>query len=156
MVGDDEEDTALLLHMFEEAEQYLRSFSWCKSIVESFFGDGIGGIVAIFLFRIEPAHEGVDNWLWVVVGDIPHAYLVVDSCKTPSDALQGYIREMRKWVDLARKGRSSKEVIPVNVPATPEWAEALQSRLDTLEQDILPRFLAPRSIQVSAATEKTQ
>lgn len=67
-------------------------------------------------------------------------YLVTDDCQTPKDALEGYIWEMRKWVALAAKGQSSKDVIPVNVPSTPEWAEALGSRLDTLEQSIIPEW----------------
>jgi hypothetical protein len=97
-------------------------------------------VVAIFLFGIVPARQQVDEWLWVVVGDLPSAYLVTDDCKVPSEALQGYITEMRKWVRLAKAGRTSPNVIPVNVPATPEWAKELEGRLNFLEKDILPRF----------------
>jgi hypothetical protein len=55
MMGDDSEDTALLGQMLEGARDYLRSFSWCESIDSAYFGGGIGGILAIFLFRISPA-----------------------------------------------------------------------------------------------------
>jgi hypothetical protein len=145
MVEEDKEETHLLREMANSAEQYLTSFKWCKSIRESFFGDGIGGIIAVFLFRIDPAQPNVDDWLWVIVGDVPPAYLVTDFCKTPSEAIRGYIREMRMWVELARKGKSSVEIIPVNVPATPEWAENLNGRLNLVESIILPHFKLPRN-----------
>ncbi len=156
MIGEDEEDTALLLNMLEEARRYVLSFSWCKSIVESHFGAGVGGVIAIFLFRIEPARPDVDEWLWVVVGDVPSAYLVIDSCKTPAEALRGYIGDMRKWVELAKQGQSSKNVIPVNVPATPEWAAELEGRLNLIEEVILPTLSQLPGVRISNASERTQ
>jgi hypothetical protein len=82
----------------------------------------------------------VDEWLWVVVGDLPSAYLVIDVSKTPSQALESYIDEISKWVKLAKLGRSSKKVIPVNVPATPESAVALEGRLKFLREVMVPQF----------------
>jgi hypothetical protein len=138
--GEDEEDTRLLRAMASAASEYIQSFLWCRSIREGFFGDGCGGVVAVFLFHIEPSKKGVDEWLWVVVGDLPPAYLVVDVSKTPSQALENYIGEMSKWVKLAKQRRSSKKVIPVNTPATPEYAEALEGRLKFLCEVMVPRF----------------
>jgi hypothetical protein len=140
MAGDDEEDAALLLEMAENAENFLKSFSWCLAIRESFFGAGIGKIIAVFLFRISPVRPDVDEWLWVVVGDLPPAYLVTDRYKTPSGAVEGYVEEMSKWVAHARHGRTSADAIPVNVPSTPEWAEDLHRRLETLKTTILPQI----------------
>ena len=140
MYGGDAEDIRLLRIMASDAEAYLRSRSWCKEIRESYFGDGYGGIAAVFLFRIVPAREDVDEWLWVVIGDTPPAYLVTDNCKTPSQALAGYIEEMSKWVDLAKQGRTSNAVIPVNVPATPENASDLEKHLKVLADVLVPAF----------------
>ena len=141
MVGDDDdEDTRLLRDMAWGAEQYLRKFPWCKDIRELHFGHGYGGIVAVFLFRIEPSHTGVDEWLWVVFGDVPPAYLVIDECNAPSQALEKYVQEVSKWVSLARRGRSSKVVIPVSVPATPENAADVENRLDFICENVLPAF----------------
>jgi hypothetical protein len=138
MKGEDE-DEFLRLHAMEKcARTFIESFTWCGSIRDFYFGDGIGDIFAVFLARIMPAYPDLDEYLWIVVGDLPSAYLVTDILKTPKDALQTYIAEMRKWVALARKGKSSKKVIPVNVPATPEWAELLSSMLDALEEKIIP------------------
>lgn len=104
------------------------------------FGDGIGGIIGIFFAHIEPERSDVDEWLWVIVGDLPPAYLVTDDCRTPKEAAGGYISEMRRWVDAAKSGDSLQGVIPVNVPATPEWAAGLEKRLDALEFELLPQW----------------
>jgi len=120
MTGRDAEDTQLLLEMAFDAQTYLRSFRWCSSIREAYFGDGYGGVAAVFLFRIEPARADVDEWLWVISCNVSPAYLVTDARKTPSQALEGYIEEVSKWVALAKEERSSKDVIPVYMPPTPE------------------------------------
>lgn len=46
--------------------------------------------------------------------------------------MEGYIEEMRKWVAAAYKRKTEPDIIPVEVPATPESAESLEKRLDTL------------------------
>lgn len=142
MVGQDDEDTKLLRVMAAGAEKYLRSFPWCKSVREVYFGDGYGGVAAVFLFHIEPSREGVDEWLWVISCDVSPAYLVTDSCKTPSQALSAYVEEVSKWVQLARQGRSSNDVIPVYMPATPENAASVEDRLKILTTVIVPAFQA--------------
>ncbi len=140
MVGDDDEDSKLLSVMASGAQNYLRCFPWCKDICEAYFGDGYGGIVAVFLFRIEPARAGVDESLWVIFGDVPPAYLVTAVCKTPSQALERYIDEISKWVELAKQGKSSKDVIPVYTPATIENAADVETRLNLLREIIVPAF----------------
>ena len=97
--------------MASGAKNYLRSFPWCKGIRAAYFGDGYGGVVGVFLFHIEPSRQGVDEWLWVVFGDVPPAFLVIDLSRTPSQALQCYIGEISRWVELAKQGRSSSDVI---------------------------------------------
>jgi hypothetical protein len=147
MVGGDDEDTRLLRTMLSGAEKYIGSFPWCKGIREVYFGDGYGGVVAVFLFRIEPAQAGVDQWLWVISCDVSPAYLVTDSRKTPSQALQGYIEEVGKWIELAKRGRSSPDVIPVYVPATPENAAGLERRLKVLREVIVPAFREAETVR---------
>ena len=99
----------------------------------------------MFLFLIEPARAGVDEWLWVVFGDVPPAYLVTDACKTPSQTLELYIEHVSRWVELAKQGKSSNDVIPVYVPATPENAADLEKRLTMLRDVIVPAFRETKS-----------
>jgi hypothetical protein len=86
MTGDDEQDTMLLHQMSREAEAYLRSFSWCGEVRSSFFGGGVGGVFAVFLFNIRPTRPEVGPWIWIVVGDIPSAYLPIEDAKSPAES----------------------------------------------------------------------
>jgi hypothetical protein len=141
MSGDDEQDTALLREHFTEACEYLLSFDWCVSIVDSYFGDGVGGIAAAFLFRILPARTGIDEWLWVVVGDFPPAYFVTEDIKSPHDALTAYILHRSTWVEAVLGGRILQgDVMPVSADRTREVAEALSKRLKILSEQVLPYF----------------
>ena len=147
MQGEVPEDAEMLRSMAAEATKFISSFAWCGSIEGAYFGAGIGKIVAVFFFLIRPNPPWTDRALWVVVGDLPSAYLVTDVSKTPSEALRAYIHEMKRWVELAKKGRSSRDVIPVNVPPTPKWAKQLGGRLKFLEQNVVPRFYEDEQIR---------
>ncbi|UWZ83036.1 hypothetical protein [Occallatibacter riparius] len=138
MRGEDDDETQRLRSMEATARAFLSDFDWCSEIREFYFGEGIGDVFAIFLARIKPNRPSVDEYVWVIVGDIPSAYLVTDDCPSPKEALEGYIWEVRKWVALAKEGRTSRDVIPVNAPATREWAQMLERRLNALEQRIIP------------------
>jgi len=140
MRGDSAEDTCLLREMFREAKEYLEAFHWCGGIKDSFFGLGVGGIVGVFLFNIVPAAQGVDDWVWVIVGDLPPAYITVDNAHNPARALDGYMGEMAAWAEAAMNGLSVDDLIPVNVPPTRENALALRSRLEFLDEMILPDY----------------
>lgn len=142
--GDDAADTRLLRKMSEDAERYISSFSWCGSILDSYFGGGTGGLFAVFFFHIRPSRRGISPWIWVMVGDVPSSYLPLDDCRSPLEALDVYIQGMGKWVRLASQGKTGtaqQGVPPVNVPATPEWAEQLDQRLKILASLVRPFFL---------------
>ena len=103
--------------------------------------------MAVFLFRIERSDPNVDEWLWVVFGDVPPAYLVTEACKTPSQAIEGYVGEILKWVALAKNGQTSKEVIPVYVPATPENSADIERRMKLLQEVIVPAFREAEAVR---------
>ena len=142
MAVESPEDTALLEAACTSAQEFLLTHPWCHGFGEVYFGGGVGGVVAIFLMSIYPVPTGADEWTWVIVGDIPPAYLMLHQCPTPVDALKGYIAMMQEWVDLALDGSGSIEVIPVDLPPTPENARKLQTRLDLLTTMIVPRLEA--------------
>jgi hypothetical protein len=137
MKGEDDEETAQLKELFVRAKEYLCSFSWCKRIIDSFFGIGIGRPLGVFLFRIEPSHENVDEWIWVIVGDLPPAYITTDQAPNPAAALDGYIGAMEEWVTAVRMGKPTKDLIPVNAQPTLEWADELEWRLRFIDREIL-------------------
>lgn len=143
MHGEDAEDTLLLQQMAAEAENYLRSQKWCSSAQCRYFGGGVGKVFAVFLCRITPTQRGIDPWMWVMVGDVPPAYLPFEDAASPAQAFRQYIDGMNRWVELARRGEdvtSDERIPPVNVPATAVWAEALRRRLDMLLLLVQPLF----------------
>jgi hypothetical protein len=143
LAGDDEEETALLRQMLEDAKRYALSFSWCDSIISAYFGGGIGKIIAVFLFNISTKRTDVDPWMWIIVGDIPSSYLPLEDCDSPMRVFETYVEGMQRWADLARNqktGTAEEGIPPVNVPATPEWAEQIQKRLQFLNELAKPYF----------------
>lgn len=121
----------------EEADAFLSSKGWCREVGEGFLGLGIAGVIGIFFFRIVPSEPEVDDSVWVIVGDLPPAYLVCDVAEDWREALCGYVAEMQKWVDAAQAGQSVTDLIPVNVAPTLEHAEMLGSRLQFIREKIL-------------------
>jgi hypothetical protein len=144
IVGDDEEDTALLRVMFDAARQYISSFSWCEAVLDSYFGGGVGGIFAVFFFHIRCSRVDVDPWIWIVVGDIPPAYLPLSDCDSPREVFRTYIHGMSRWVEFARKGQpgaaTPRDVPPIDVPPTTEWAERLNQKIYGLTLAVQPFF----------------
>ncbi|TPN46573.1 hypothetical protein FJ981_25575 [Mesorhizobium sp. B1-1-4] len=131
--ADGDLDNALL-----EAREYIKSHDWVRRIEGEYFGYGAEGIIYIFLFEISPGKPDVPRWIWVLVGDVPSAYMPGDDLETPYEALDGYIGAMDEWVEAARQGKSVAKLIPVNVPANPANAEMLGGRLKFLDEKILP------------------
>lgn len=121
-----------------QARAYLESHNWVSAIKSEYLGYRCDGVIFVFLFEFVPAKPDVPSWTWVIVGDIPSAYISCHHAKTPYVALDGYIGAMEEWVEAAREGKSVADIIPVNVPATPAYAEMLGSRLKFLEKNVLP------------------
>lgn len=124
----------LLADAHESASNYLRRFSWCDAIGTSFIGEYLEGIVAVFLFEVSSKNPEVGGAVWVIVGDLPPAYIAIADASSPAEALDGYIGAMEEWVAAVRAGSSVNELIPVNYPATLEYANGLESRLRFLDE----------------------
>jgi len=136
LAGDDQTDTRLLREMHARARTFLANFGWCKEIRAISFGLGVGGIVAVFLCDIVPAAEDVDETMWIVVGDLPSAVIIVDDSPDAESALTTYLAEMRAWVAAVRSGDATalEDCLPVNVAPTEEWAARLESRMNSLQE----------------------
>jgi hypothetical protein len=132
--------------MCDEAKRYLGSFPWCGEILESYFGLGIGGIVAVFLFRYVPTQEGADPWVWVVVGDLPSAYIATDRAPNAACALDAYVGAMTEWIRAVHKGACVDNLIPVNVTPNIENASRLESRLCFLDREVLAFYKTDLSV----------
>jgi len=140
--GEDEQETQEFKGLHLDARSYIESFHWHGQIKSEYFGIGVAYIVAVFLFELIPAQPSVDKFLWVVVGDIPPAYLVTDDAPEPIDALRTYISLMREWVEAVKAGKPIEDLIPVNAAPTMENAADLESRLNHLEKHVVPQFVS--------------
>src|SRR4051812_33220929 len=107
------EDTRLAIQdSLNEARNYLAYFEWITGIKSELLGVHFEGIISLFLFEIEAAREDVDRWIWVVVGDVPTAYITCEDAKDPFGAIDGYLGAMEDWVKAAREGASVANLIP--------------------------------------------
>ncbi len=141
MRGEDGLDDKLLREMADQAIRYVRSFQWCLDIHEKYFGDGFGGIIALFLFRVTIRGRETPEWIWVFVGDLPSSYLEVDGFHTPRKALLRYITGVEDWVGTREDEREKRDDLPpIEVPPGPEILEILKGRIDTLRCHVLPHM----------------
>lgn len=119
----------------ERASSFLIEKNWCKAVRRGWLGIGWDGVLGVFLFDIEPAKPNVDQSVWVIVGDVPSAYICNDN-ETPKEALEGYVDEMWRWIEAVRAKKPVDGLIPVNAPATAEYADMLASRLEFIRQEL--------------------
>jgi hypothetical protein len=142
--GDDAEDTRLLREMLHRATQYIQSFEWCPPIEHVYLGCGVGGVVAIFLFHFGEPVKGTDEWLWVVGGDLPSAYLVLDRANDPVLALDGYCELMEAWARSVLAARPLQDVFPVEAKPTLDNAKSLLKRVNFIRTRLLPGWRSDR------------
>jgi len=147
VTGEDAEETALLQEMLRNATEYVRSFRWCPAIDQVYLGCGVGGVLAVFLFHFREKIHGTEEWLWVVEGDLPAAYLVLDRAGDPPSAVEVYCQLMHDWAIAVLEKRSLKEVFPVKATPTPENAQNLLTRLEFIRQRLLPGWRANWSVK---------
>jgi len=136
--GEDTAETAELKSMLQEAKDYVASFGWAPPVTEAHMGIGIGGVVAVFLLRLaEPVGEEGDRHLWVIVGDLPPAYLVTDGIDGPLGALAVYCDLMSDWAEAVKSGSSLDECFPVRAPPDSDHAEMLLDRVRFMRERII-------------------
>jgi hypothetical protein len=138
MQGEDEQETTLLREMLDKARGYLQAFHWCPPISEEYLGFGVGKVFVVFLFRFAKPINDIDECLWVVVGDLPSAYFVVDDAPNPRSAAEVYCRIMREWIDAVLNNTPLEDVFPVKADATVEMAQMLDSRLRFIREKVIP------------------
>jgi hypothetical protein len=138
--GDSDEDTVLLQSMAINARKYLSNFNWCPQIKTIYFADGIGGVIAVFLVELDNDIDLNDKFLWVIVGDLPSAYLVTDDIQNPRQALISYCEIMNDWIKAVMSNKGIENTFPVPIEPTKVNAQFLANRLAYVRENILPSF----------------
>ena len=126
--------------MLIDAQSELDYYDWCLEIFQSYVGIFFAGVVGVFLFKIRPSSPDVDEWVWVILGDLPSTYITTEDSPNPACALDSYIGAMQRWVEAAESGQPVDDLVPVNVPANKENAAALKTRLRMLDERVLSEY----------------
>ena len=120
-----------------EARLFLAGQRWVHRVLEGRAAVAIPGVLGVFQFDLEATRSESPSPMWVVVGDLPSAYLPCDDLPSWQEALDSYVWEMQRWVDAVRAGKGVNELIPTGVAPTVEHAAMLGSRLELIRQRIL-------------------
>ena len=121
----------------EEATSFIASHEWCLKVTAVRLAWAVAGVLGVFQVDLKPARPDIDTTLWVVVGDIPPAYLVQDDAPTWREALRGYVGEMSRWVHAVKHGQPLDDVIPVAAEPSLEHAEMLAGRLAFIQTEFI-------------------
>lgn len=124
----------------DTAQRFLLGFHWTPPIAELILAFGVAPIIGLFLARFEHGIEGdgnSDTELWVVVGDLPAAYFVVDEAPNPAEALEAYCELMEDWADKVIAGDDLSASYPVAAEPTMEHAHMLKSRLEFIREEMI-------------------
>lgn len=82
----DEEGAELVNQMRHRAEVFIKTFRWCGEITSCHVGNAaVGGVVGVFLLQIAPTSADMEDWLWVVVGDLTPRWVSGSSHRRPDD-----------------------------------------------------------------------
>lgn len=125
----------------DQANEFLDTFSWARDRKNIWLAYFVPTVIGIFLVELDPQGRDIDQFIWVIVGDIPPAYLSPVYAKSPKDALDGYMGEMDAWADAVEKGESTEDLIPVNGAPTMANVEMLRGRIEFLAREISPSLL---------------
>jgi hypothetical protein len=138
--GASDPDARSIEKFHAEARAFLEYYDWCETITEEYVGMVYPGIVGVFLFRFVPTRKDVDEWVWVITGDLPPAYITCEESPNPATALDAYIGAMLEWVKAVDDGAPTDQLIPVNVAPSKDNAARLKMRLDFLDEKILSGY----------------
>jgi hypothetical protein len=137
MVNLDLDDLDDLIKLSIEAHSFLSSHDWCRKIKKGMFDRGWANVIAVFYFIFVPISKNIPDSVWVIVGDLPPAYIDIGGTPNGACAIEGYVMEMQLWVDAIFEGKAVDDLIPVNVPPKREYAEMLSGRLQFIKEEIL-------------------
>jgi hypothetical protein len=131
------DEVSLLL---TEAKKYLAEHPWCSRILNGWLFTNIGKVFCIFLFEIENAQSVKDNYLWVIVGDIPPMYLDRFDVSGTREVVETYIYLVDEWIAAVENKESLEEVYPLDSDTSEASIQMLKERLKFLQDEILPNI----------------
>jgi hypothetical protein len=126
-----------LIGMYEEAKNYLKNFRWCKEIKSCNLYTNIGKVFCIFLFEIDNAASKEDDFLWIIVGDIPPMYLDTFGVKSTKGVIETYVDLAEEWINNIKAGEPIDKCYPFNAAPTLEFAELLEKKVSFMKNELM-------------------
>jgi len=136
-ITDEVEYFSEIVSIYKEAEQYLKQFSWCKYIKSSSLYTNLGSKLCIFLFEIENKVSIDDNFLWIIVGDIPPMYLDIYGANSTREVLEIYVDLAIDWIDNVKLNLPLNDCYPFNVNPTIQFAELLERKVRFIKDEVI-------------------
>ena len=93
--------------------------------------------MCIFLFKIDNIASIDDNYLWVIVGDLPPMYLDIHGPKTTKEALEDYVKLAEDWIEHVKFGNSIKDCYPFRAEPSLEMALLLEKRTSFIKSELI-------------------
>jgi hypothetical protein len=121
----------------KEANLFLKGHNWCKAIEKQWLAANWDNILIVFYFDLIPNSSDVDDHVWIIVGDIPPAYIDIESANNETEAVRAYTEIMDDWVQCVKSGRSVDDCYPINVAPEKKYADMLDIRLQFIRKYIL-------------------
>ena len=125
-----------ILELSDKAKEFLEDQSWCVKTIKTWYDIGIYDKIGVFLFQIEPLNDTVDEFIWVIIGDLPTVYLD-QSVLTGLEALETYCELMADWSESIINGKSIADCYPVIASVTVENAKLLKNRIEFIKRELL-------------------
>lgn len=126
--------------LINESKIYLASQKWCGEIYEGWLFTNIGYALCIFLYRIDKLQSSEDNLVWIVVGDIPPAYLDTYNVESTKEVIENYIELVEDWIENAESGNSFEDCFPFKSDTPEESITMLKTRIQLLKNSFLPNI----------------
>lgn len=129
-----------------EAAEFLASHSWFVRVTKSHLVLELTPMLSLVRAEVEVKSSATAE-MWVIIGDLPPAYIDRGICRTPLDAFMGYVGELEAWADAATQGQSLSEYMPVcyrasskELPVTRDIIERIRNLCKSIELHLLPLF----------------
>ena len=135
-INSDTEFYSELEGQYRKAETYLKGFRWCKEIKGCSLYSNLGKVFCIFLFEIDNTASSVDNFLWIIVGDIPSMYLDT-GIKSTKEVIDNYVGLAEDWINNIKEGKDVNDCYPFNAEPTLELAELLEKKVSFMKNELI-------------------
>ena len=125
------------IKLAKTASTYLYSHIWCDKIEKQWFVANWENLLAIFFFKITTNTKDVNEYVWLVVGDLPSICIDVESAANEQEVVKAYVGIMEDWIKCVHNKGNIKKCYPINVPPTKGYADMLKVRMSLIKEHIL-------------------